>query len=214
MGLFNRKKEIETIETAKDSLQTEMKDLDKLTVGSDSIEIPELPPELIRLREAATSEAEKITKDMEEPRMLPEPTEGRRDVLSNELPLKELDERIDKELKKMRKKMKDLGDLNKMDLISPEMVTLMDMYTEFKSKLDQFIEDINRMDLSNLTSQKTFAAVYKFRACKGLAEIKREIRKIEITCKRAGFVPSKIREILESRAENLVDSFFQKIPKE
>lgn len=211
MRLFGKKKDIEE---PKEPLETEMKDLDKLTVGADSVEIPELPPELTRLKEAAETEAEKITKDIEEPRMLPEPTEEKPEIELEELPLKELNEKIDEELKLIRKRMKELGSLTKLTLESPEMINLMELYTEARDKLSQFVEEINRLDLTALASNRTFAAIYKFRACKELSEIKREIRKIEFICKKAGFIPTRVHEILESRAENLIDSFLQKSSKD
>jgi len=215
MRLFGKRREVEEPE---ETLETEMKDLDKLTVGEDSVEIPELPPELTRLKtklkETAKAEAKEITEKLEEPKMLPEPTEEKREIELEELPLKELNEKIDEEIKEIRKRMKDLGSLNKLTLESPEMISLMDLYTEAKDKLNQFIEEINRMDLTTLSSKRTFAAIYKFRACKELSEIKKEIRKIEALCKRAGFIPTKVHEILESRAEDLVDGFLQKSKEE
>ena len=211
MRLFGKKRDIEE---PKETLETEMKDLDKLTVGTDSIEIPELPPELTRLKEAAETEAEKITEDAEEPRILPEPTEEKPEIELEELPLKELNEKIDKELRELKKRMKDLGSLTRLTLESPEMINLMELYTEARDKLSQFIEEINRMDLTTLSSKRTFAAIYKFRACKGLSEIKKEIRKIESICKNAGFIPTKVHEILETRAEDLVDGFLQQKSKD
>ena len=70
------------------------------------------------------------------------------------------------------------------------------------------------MDLTALASKRTFAAIYKFRACKGLSEIKRQIRKIENLCKKAGFIPTKVHDILESRAEDLVNGFLEKSKEE
>jgi len=211
MRLFGKKRDIEE---PKETLETEMKDLDKLTVGTDSIEIPELPPELTRLKEAAETEAEKVTEELEEPKMLLEPTEEKREMELEELPLKELNEKIDKELRELKKRMKDLGSLTRLTLESPEMINLMELYTEARDKLSQFIEEINRMDLTTLSSKRTFAAIYKFRACKGLSEIKKEIRKIESICKNAGFIPTKVHEILETRAEDLVDGFLQQKSKD
>ncbi len=207
MRLFSRKKEVE------EPIETEMKDLDKLTTGEDSVDIPELPPELTRMKEVAETEAEKITEGLEIPENLPEP-EQKRKIELEELPLKELNEKIDDELKEIKKRMKDLGNLNKLSLESPEMISLMELYTEYKDKLNQFIEEINRMELTALASKRTFAAIYKFRACKGLSEIKKEIKKIESSCKKAGFIPTKVHDILESRAEDLVDGFLQKSKEE
>ena len=204
MRLFGRKKE------EPKELETEMKDLDKLTVGEDSVDIPELPPELTRVKKAAEAEAEKLTEGLEKSRMLPEPIEEKREIELEELPLKELNEKIDEELKQIKERMKTLGNLNKLALESPEMISLMDLYTEYKDKLNQFIEEINRMELTALASKKTFAAIYKFRACKGLSEMKKQIKKIEASCKKAGFIPTKVHDILESRAEDLVDEFLEK----
>ena len=106
--------------------------------------------------------------------------------------------------------MRDLGNLNKLSLESPEMIPLMELYTEYKDKLNQFIEELNGMNLVALSSKRTFAAIYKFRACKGMSDIKREIRKIESLCKKAGFIPTKVHQILESSAEDLVEEFLHK----
>lgn len=201
MRLFGKKKE------EPKELETEMKDLDKLTVGEDSVDIPELPPELTRIKKTAEAE------ETEEPEMLPEPTEEERTIELEELPLKELNEKIDKELDQVRKRMKSLGSLNKLTLESPEMISLMELYTEYKDKLSQFIEEINSMALTALVSKRTFAAIYKFRACKGLSEMKKQIKRIEELCKKAGFIPTKVHDILESRAEDLVDGFLQKKSK-
>jgi len=217
MRLFGRKKEVEE---PKETLETEMEDLDKLTVGEDSVDIPELPPELTKLKETTEAEAEKITEKLEEPKMLPEPVEvpepveEKREVQLEELPLKELNEKIDEELEEIKEKMKDLGSLSKLSLESPEMITLMELYTEYKDKLNQFVEEINRMDLTALASKRTFAAIYKFRACKGLSEMKKQIKKIEALCKKAGFIPTKVHAILESSAEDLVNEFLEKKSKD
>jgi len=214
MRLFGRKKHIdEPIDEPRGPIEEEMKDLDKLTLGPESTDIPELPPDLARLKETATAEAEKITEKLEEPRILPELVEEKREVQLEEFPLKELNEKIDGELKGIKKRMRDLGNLTKLNLDSPEMIPLMELYTEYKDKLSRFIEELNSMNLIDLSSKRTFAAVYKFRACKGMSEIKREIRKIEVTCKKAGFIPTKVHEILESSAEDLVEQFLHRKSK-
>jgi len=217
MRLFGRKKKVEEPE---ETLETEMKDLDKLTVGADSVDIPELPSELTQLKEVAEAEAEKITEGLGEsetllePAEVPKTVEEKPEVQLEELPLKEMNEKIDEELKQIKERMKDLGSLNKLTLESPEMISLMELYTEYKDKLNQFVEELNRMDLTALASKRTFAAIYKFRACKGLSEIKRQIKKIEALCKKAGFIPTKVHDILESRAEDLVNEFLGEKSKE
>jgi hypothetical protein len=217
MRLFGRKK---VVEEPKETLETEMKDLDKLTVGADSVDIPELPSELTRLKEVAEAEAEKITGEMEEtetliePAEVPKPVEEKPEVQLEELPLKEMNEKIDEELKQIKKRMDDLGSLKKLTLESPEMISLMELYTEYKDKLNQFVEEINSMDFSSLASKRTFAAIYKFRACKALSEMKKQIKKIEALCKKAGFIPTKVHEILESSAEDLVKDFLDEKSEE
>ena len=215
MRLFGRKKEVEEPKELEGepegTLDSEMRDLDKLTLGPES-NVPELPSELTQLKETATAEAEKITEGMEEPR-LPEPVEEKREVELEEFPLKEFNKKVDEELKGIRKRMKDLGSLAKLNLNSPEMIPLMELYTEYKDKFNQFIDELNSMNLIELSSKRTFAAIYKFRACKTLSEIKREIRRIESICKDAGFIPTKVHEILESTAEDLVEGFLHKKSK-
>jgi len=216
MRLFGRKRGIEEPKT----LETEMKDLDKLTVGSESVDIPDLPPELTKLEEPSEAGTATITEKLEEPKILPEPVEipkpveEKREIQLEELPLKELNDRIDEELDEIQEKIKDLGSLSKLTLDSPEIISLMELYTEYKDKLNNFIEELNSMEFNALASKKTFAAIYKFRACKGLSEIKKEIKKIESLCKKAGFVPTKVHDILKSRAEDLVDGFLKQKSKD
>ncbi len=122
--------------------------------------------------------------------------------------LKELNEMIDAELVAIEKNLKDIEKVPKLTLESPEMVDLLDLHISAKNKFQEFVDQINKFDLKN-SEKKTFAAIYKFRACKSLSEIKKQIRKIESISMKAGFIPTKVHTIIQSDAEKLVNNFLK-----
>lgn len=130
-----------------------------------------------------------------------------------ELPLKNLSKKIDEELEEIKKEFKDIGKTKGLTLESPELIDLLNLYVNAKKKMNTFIDEINEMNLSRLTSKRTVAAVYKFRACKAISDIKKEVKKIDKICKKAGFIPLKVHDILESSAEDIVNSFLKKEKK-
>jgi hypothetical protein len=132
----------------------------------------------------------------------------------DDFPLKELIGKIDLELRNIKENMRGLGKLEEITLDSPEMVSLLDLYIYSKNKLQEFTNEINKMDLTTLGTQRTIAAIYKFRACKVLSEIKKQTQKIDDVCRDAGFIPTRIHEILSMKAEDLVNSFLREKPQE
>jgi len=76
--------------------------------------------------------------------------------------------------------------------------------------LEEFIEEMRRLEDRGWDFDKNIAALFKFRIGKALAEMKRQTLNVENICRKAGFTPSNIRNILESPIERLVDSLAQK----
>jgi len=163
--------------------KTEIKDLDKMK----EIVPPVKPPVLEELKPVPV---EPVLKPLDENS------------------LEQLNERIDTELVAIRKKLKGIEKVPKLTLESPEMVDLLDLHISAKNKFKEFVDEINKFDLKN-SEKKTFAAIYKFRACKALSEIKRQIRKIESISMKAGFIPTKVHTIIQSDAEKLVNNFLK-----
>jgi len=168
------------------------------------IEIPEeeLPPPPIETPE----------EEVETPH-LPETKVRRTEIEFEEIPLKELCTKIKNDLKNIKKHIKSLGKLDEIRIDTQDMMDLLDIYMYARSRLQEFTLQINEMDLDELHTKKTLAAIYKFRACKLLSKIKEQVLKIEDVCKEAGFIPSKIHEILELKAETLINSFIKKSKK-
>jgi len=163
--------------------KTEIKDLDKMK----EIVPPVKPPVLEELKPVPI---EPVLKPLDENS------------------LEQLNERIDTELVAIRKKLKGIEKVPKLTLESPEMVDLLDLHISAKNKFKEFVDEINKFDLKN-SEKKTFAAIYKFRACKALSEIKKQIRKIESISMKAGFIPTKVHTIIQSDAEKLVNNFLK-----
>ena len=195
----------------------ELEDLERLT--AEEAEIPEAPEpveESLKLPEDIPDEGIPETEEITEPvseemkEELSMPAVGERvETNIEDFPLKDLVNRANSELKNIKGRLREIGNLNNLTLESPEMVDLLDLYAASKGKLRAFIDEVNRMDLSTLSSQKSIAAIYKFRACKTLADIKKQTKKIDDMCKKAGFLPNKVHDILTSNAEDLVNSFMK-----
>ena len=213
-GLFKKKEESKELE------RKEMEDLNQLKTMEAPEELPPLPESEIAPPEVPKEE-EKVPEVKEEKVELPEvseeiqpaPVEIEKEVTFDELPWKELCNRIEEELKSIRSSLRGIDKITQLTLDSPELVDLLDLYVASKNKFQSFIDEINRMDLSRLSSKKSMAAIYKFRACKTLADMKKQIRKIDSICKKAGFIPTKIHEIIQAKAEDLVNSFLRESKK-
>jgi hypothetical protein len=175
-------------------------------------EQPEEPEEIEEENDMPSmSLSSKIENKIEE--LAPE-LQARPETTIDDFPLKELIGKIDTELRNIKDNLRDLGKLEEITLDSPEMVSLLDLYIYSKSKLQEFTDEINKMDLTTLGAQRTIAAIYKFRACKVLSEIKKQIQRIDDVCRDAGFIPTRIHEILSMKAEDLVNSFLREKPQE
>jgi hypothetical protein len=182
--------EPKSIEDLEKIEKTEMEDLGKIKEMGPVTEAPELEdvPELKPL----------------------EPLPPKPDFKSlDETRLKDLNSRIDEELKEIKKKLKPIEKVSKLSLESPEMIDLLDLHVSTKKKFQNFVDEINNLNLENLSEKKTFAAIYKFRACKNLSEIKKELKKIESLSMKAGFIPTKVHSILKKDAGKLVNTFLK-----
>ena len=189
-------------ETEQEEVETP-KELIDITVPEEievqpEIEIPEeeLPPPIETPEEVETPH-------------LPEKVR-RTEIEFEEIPLKGLCTKIKNDLKNIKKHIRSLGKLDEIKIDSSDMMDLLDIYMYARSRLQEFTLQINEMNLDELHAKKTLAAIYKFRACKLLSKIKEQVLKIEDVCKEAGFIPSKIHEILELKAETLINSFIKK----
>ena len=226
-GLFKKKEEKKELE------EKEVQDLNKLKPADDILSSPEevaalKPPEPEEL--TRPEEATKLEELPKPPEEIPPPTEVptpkvpefsvpseakiKEEIPFDETPLVNLHNRIVNDLRDVKEKMKEITKTSKeFTLDSPEIVDLLDLYVDAKKKFENFIDEINKMNLERITSRKSVAAVYKFRACKKLADLKKQIKKIDEICKKAGFIPMKVHEILHSKAEDLVNSLLKEKKK-
>lgn len=224
-GLFKKKEE-------KKLEEKEVEDLNKLKPADDILSSPEevaalKPPEPTELTKSEeATKLEELPKPPEEippPEEVPKPAEEilppveverKEEIPFDETPLVDLHNRIVNDLRDVKEKFKEITKASKeLTLDSPEIVDLLDLYVDAKKKFEGFIDEINRMNLERITSRKSVAAVYKFRACKKLADLKKQIKRIDEICKKAGFIPMKVHEILHSKAEDLVNSLLKEKKK-
>lgn len=220
-GLFGKKEKEEIEDLGK--IKSESLLSDKATSGRGLLELPELPkrslPGISEPKESSfplkpkLEFKPKLTPRLEfKPKFPPKPEIKK--VSLEELPLKDLSKKINEELESIKKEFKNIRKVQGLTLESPELIDLLNLYIKAKRKLRDFTDEINKTDLSGLTSKRTVAAVYKFRACRTLSEIKKEVIKIDKICKKAGFIPIKVNQILKSSAEELVNSFLREKKEE
>jgi regulator of replication initiation timing len=125
--------------------------------------------------------------------------------------LEDLSKRIEEENLRISRKFNAITkNMKEITLENPEIVELIKLYSNATDKLEEFIEEMRRLEDKGWDFDKNIAAFFKFRIGKGLAEMKRQTMNVENICRRAGFTPSNIRTILESPIERLVDSLVQK----
>jgi hypothetical protein len=202
-SLFGKKEEpekkgMETLE------KKEVEDLNKLSPEKKIVpETPAFKSDVFTLPETPKTE----------PALEPVKVEKEKELTFDKLPLKDLCKKIDDELRRIKRELKKIEKIGNLTLESPEIVDLLELYTAAKSKFQEFINEINKLELNRL-QDKTSAAIYKFKACKSLAEIKEQTQKIEDLCEKTGLVPSKIQDIIRTRAEDLVNSLLLEMRKE
>jgi hypothetical protein len=114
--------------------------------------------------------------------------------------------KIDLEAEDVERKIKEVKSIvNKLNINSSEIFDLLTLYSKIKDKLRDFTGEIDRFDTAGWGINEERAAFYKFRACKSLAKIRRDLNDIEKIVKQSGFTPSKMNEILSTPAEQLVE---------
>jgi hypothetical protein len=122
--------------------------------------------------------------------------------------------KIDLEAEDIERRIKEFRTIvSKVSINSSEIFDLLDLYAKAKSKLKEFIQEIDRFDSVGWGVDEETAAFYKFKACKGLARIRKEMFEIEQLVKQSGFTPAKIEEILRTPAERLVDQLAKVKPQ-
>ena len=125
--------------------------------------------------------------------------------------LEDLSKRIEEENVRISRKFNAITkNIKEITLENPEIVELIKLYSNATDKLEEFIEEMRRLEDRGWDFDKNIAALFKFRIGKALAEMKRQTLNVENICRKAGFTPSNIRNILESPIERLVDSLAQK----
>ncbi|MCS7135233.1 MAG: hypothetical protein NZ893_02220 [Candidatus Aenigmarchaeota archaeon] len=197
-GLFKRKKESlelpppEVVETAK-SLTEEVVSKTVEPEETKSLQNVESVPELEKL------DVEAELKDLES--LMPKES-----LPSKNMTLENLCIKIDLEAEDIERRVKEFKTMvSKINLNSAEVFELLDLYSKAKAKLKDFVNEIDRFDAVGWGVDDETAAFYKFRACKSLARIRKEMSEIEELVKQSGFTPTKVEEILKTPAEKLVD---------
>ncbi len=125
--------------------------------------------------------------------------------------LEDLSKRIEEENVRISRKFNAITkNVREFTLENPEIVELIKLYSNASDKLEEFIDEMRKMEDLGWNFDKNIAAFFKFRIGKDLAEMKKLTINVESICRRAGFTPSNIRNILESPIENLIDSLSKK----
>jgi hypothetical protein len=133
---------------------------------------------------------------------------------SKNMTLENLCIKIDLEAEDIERRIKEFKAIvSKVSLNSSEIFDLLDLYAKAKTKLKEFIQEIDRFDSIGWGVDEETAAFYKFKACKGLARIRKEMFDIEELVKQSGFTPAKVEEILRTPAEKLVDQLARVKPR-
>ncbi len=160
---------------------------------------PSFSPEITPLTEDETAGMTKLDESVLEEKSFRESrvTSATLENLCKKIDLESED--IDKQFKNIKNKVRELN------LKSPEIIDLLNLYERTKQSLDSFVKEIDRFDFTGWGTDDNTAALYKFRACKSIANIKKEVKEIEKLSKQAGLTPSKVQQILTTPAEKLVE---------
>jgi len=137
---------------------------------------------------------------------LEEPTPTRSSMPTKNATLESLCIKIDLEVEDIQRKFKEIKAIvAKLTLNSPEIFDLLDLYNRAKDKMKSFVQEIDRFDAVGWGIDENTAAFYKFRACKSLAKLRKEMDEIERVIRESGFTPLKMDEILHTPTEELVN---------
>ncbi len=116
-------------------------------------------------------------------------------------------EDLDRRVAEIKKRTKTL------DLNSPELVDLLNLYEKARGTVNGFIQEIDQKDVAGWGTDENTTAFYKFRACKKLSQMKQRLNEVERITRQAGFTNAKVTEILHTPAEQLVNSLGSKKKK-
>jgi len=134
-----------------------------------------------------------------------EPKQG-----TDRIELEELSMKVENEVGKINRKIKTLEKkANEISIESQEIIDLIRLYAATDNKFQEFIDEMRRLEERGWDTDRNIAAFYKYRIGKALSNIKKQSIKVEGMCKRVGFTPSKIKEILDAPIEELVDSLMR-----
>jgi len=121
--------------------------------------------------------------------------------------LEELSQEVENEVGKIERKIKTLEKkADGLTIDSQEIIDLIKLYAATNNKFQEFIDEMRKIEGRGWDIDQNIAAFYKFRVCKALSDIKRQSMKVNGMCEKVGFTPSKIKEILDSPIEELVNS--------
>ncbi len=122
--------------------------------------------------------------------------------------------KIDLEAEDLERKVADVKKRTKnLDLNNPELVDLLNLYEKTRTTVDGFIHEIDKMDSSGWGTDENTSAIYKFRACKRLSQMKQRLNEVDRMTRQAGFTNAKVTEILHTPAEQLVNNLGSKKKK-
>ncbi|MFH8080903.1 MAG: hypothetical protein QXO84_03440 [Candidatus Aenigmatarchaeota archaeon] len=191
-GLFKRKKddlELPPVEETTENVKEVVSEIPKI----ENLPVEESP----KLEEMEKVETE--LSDLEN--LIPKDT-----LPSKNMTLENLCIKIDLESEDIERRIKEFKTMiSKVDMNSSEIFDLLDLYSKAKTKLKEFLQEIDRFDAVGWGVDEETAAFYKFRACKSLAKIRKQMIEIEEFVKQSGFTPAKVEEILKMPAEKLVE---------
>ncbi|MBU5688732.1 MAG: hypothetical protein KQA41_00685 [Candidatus Aenigmarchaeota archaeon] len=207
-GLFKKKKEnlddlsLPPLDTKElnvpqdEQIKEEMPQENKPQESTEALEISQKE---IEIPETDFSKIETELSDLEN--LMPKET-----TPSKNMTLENLCIKIDLEAEDIERRIREFKTVvSKVSMNSSEIFDLLDLYSKAKTKLKEFVQEIDRFDSVGWGVDEETAAFYKFKACKSLARIRKEMIEIEELVKQSGFTPGKIDEILHTPAEKLVD---------
>lgn len=114
-------------------------------------------------------------------------------------------EKIEDETGGIKRKFNRIKRTKDLNIDSLEMIDLIRLHGETSKKLKNFIDRVDDADSSGWNVERNIASFYKYRACKGLANLKKELKDMERVSEGLGFTTTKIENILSTPAKKLVE---------
>jgi flagellar motor switch/type III secretory pathway protein FliN len=150
-------------------------------------------------------EEKKETPELETKEEIPETK-----VSADRVELEDLSQKVENEVGKIERKIKTLDKkADGLTIDSLEIIDLIKLYAATNNKFQEFIDEMRKIEGRGWGIDQNIAAFYKFRVGKALSDIKRQSMRVEGMCEKVGFTPSKIKEILDSPIEELVNSLMK-----